>query len=231
MSTTTTQDKKVVLGRITLEDVRLSFADIFKPKTIKRADGSQSEPKYSANALISKTGKHPLTGKPLTARYMGKRMPIMEALKAAKLDALAKKLGDDKAKAAKVKPENYCVRDGDLENWDGYEGNFYLSCNNSKQPQVVGKDKRVVTQAEGLVYSGCHVNMVVTLWCQLPGQAASGDPKPLAVFGSLEAIQFVRDGKAFGAAPVNVDDEFEDITDEDDAVGGDEDGDGEEDLL
>jgi hypothetical protein len=222
-------DKKLVLGRITLEDVRLSFADIWKPKSIRRKDGSESDPKFSANGLIDKSGKNPVTGKPLTAKYMGKRMPLMDALKMAKLDALGKKLGDDKAKTAKVKPENYAVRDGELENWDGYEGNWYISANNSKQPKLVGRDKRDLTQADGILYSGCYVNMVITLWCQLPGQSASGDPKPLAVFGSLEAIQFVRDGDAFGAAPVDVDDAFDDITDEDDELDND-DGD-DEDVL
>lgn len=214
----TTPEKKLVLGRIKVEGVRLSFADIFRPKSIKRKDGTQSDPKYSANALISKDGKCPVTGKPLTAVYMGKRMKIMDALKAAKMDAMGKKLGEEKAKTAKVKPENYCVRDGDLENWDGYEENYYLSGNNSKAPKIVGKDKRPLTADDGVMYSGCFVNMVYTMWCQLPGQSPSGDPKPMAVFASLEALQFVRGGDAFGAAPVDTDDAFDDITDEDDEL-------------
>ena len=213
-----TQDKKHVLGRIKLEGVRLSFADIYKPKSIRRNDGTQSDPKYSANGLIGKDGKCPETGKALTAIYHGKRMPIMAALKKAKQDAMAKKLGDDKAATAKVKPENYCVRDGDLENWDGYEGNYYISGNNSKAPKVVGKDKRPLSPDDGIMFSGCFVNMVYTLWCQLPGQSQTGDPKPMAVFASLEALQFVRKGEAFGAAPVDTDDVFDDITDEDDEI-------------
>lgn len=213
---TMSEQKKVVLGRVKVENVRLSFADIYRPKSIRRQDGTQSDPKYSANALIAKDGKCPDTGKPLTAVYAGKRMPIMAALKKAKLDAMAKKLGEEKAGSAKIKPENYCVRDGDLENWDGYEGNWYLSGNNSNAPKVVGKDKRPVSADDGVVYSGCFVNMIYTMWCQLPGTGQDGQPKPMAVFASLEAIQFVRKGEAFGAAPVDTDDAFDDITDEDD---------------
>ena len=225
-----TDEKKLVEGRVTLLGVRLSFADIWRPKSIKRKDGTESPPKFSANGLISKNGKDD-QGNPIMAKYMGKKMPVMAALKKAKTDALTKKLGADKAEKAKVKPENYCVRDGDLENWDGYEGNFYISANNSKQPKIVGRDKRPMTERDGKPYSGCYVNMIVSLWCQTPGQTPNGDPKPLGVFGSLEAIQFVRDGEAFGAQPVDTDEEFDDITDgEDDDFGGDGDED-EDDVL
>lgn len=219
------EEKKLVEGRVTLLGVRLSFADIWRPKSIKRKDGTSSPPKFSANGLISKDGKDH-HGKPLMAKYMGKTMPVMAALKKAKMDALAKKLGGDKAEKAKVKPENYCVRDGDLENWEGYEGNWYISANNSKQPKIVGRDKRPMTEADGKPYSGCYVNLIVSLWCQLPGQTDNGDPKPLGVFGSLEAIQFVEDGESFGAPQVDTDEEFDDITDDsDEDFGGDDDDD------
>lgn len=206
-------EKKLVPGRVTLLDVRLSFADVYEAKSITRSDGTQSKPKFKANGLISKDGIHPVTGEKLMAIHMGKKMPVMQALKEAKLAAMEKKLGADKAKTAKVKPENYCVRDGDLENWDGYEGNFYISGSNSKQPKAVGRDKRPLNQADGILYSGCHANLIYTMWCQLPGKNEDGTPKPMGVFGSLEAVQFVRGGEAFGAAPVDVDEEFEDITD------------------
>lgn len=221
-----TDEKKAVDGRITLLGVRLSFADIWKPKSLRRDDGSESDPKFSSNFLIDK--KLAESGE-LKAKYKGKVMPVMQALKLAKLDAMSKKLGEDKAKEAKVKPQNYCVKDGDLENYDGYENQWFLSSNNSRQPQIVGKDKRPLTQADGKPYAGCYVNAVVTLWCQLPGKTPKGDPKPLAVYASLEAIQFVRDGEAFGAKPVDVDEEFDDVTDDDDEIGGDDETGGEED--
>lgn len=209
--------KTEVIGRVTLLGVRLSFADIWRPKSIKRTDGTESPPKYSANFLIPKDA----TG--LFGKYKGKKMPIMEALKAAKMDALSKKLGADKAKDAKVKPQNYAVKDGDLENYDGYADMYFVSANNAKQPPIAGKDKRPLKEADGIPYSGCYVNAVITLWCQLPGTTANGDPKPLGVFASLEAIQFAKHGTAFGAKPVDIDEEFDDITDEDDEVDGGED--------
>lgn len=211
------------IGRVILKGVRLSFFDGWRPKSITRADGTESTPKYSANFLTPKDG----SGK---AVYKGKAMPIMAALKAAKMDALVKKLGESEGAKAKVKPQNYCVKDGDLETYDGYQNMYFISANNSKQPKIVGKDKRPLSEKDGIPYSGCYVNAVVTLWCQKPGNV-NGEPRPLAVFGSLEAIQFLRHGEAFGAKPVDIDSVFDDETDEDDVIGGDEDEDEDEDML
>ena len=222
------EEKKKVPGRIKLEGVRLSFADIWRPKSIKRQDGTESPPKFSANFLIPKDGD-------LTAIVDGKRMPIMAALKKAKIAAIAKKLGEDKAKSLKIKSSAYAVKDGDEENYDGYEGQWYVSANNTKAPKVIGKDKRVLKETDGVVYSGCYVNAIVTLWYQAAG-VKNDNPVPHAVYASLEAIQFVKDGEAFGAPGVDVDEDFEDLTDDeddldDDDVGDDDGDDGDEDVL
>jgi hypothetical protein len=218
------KEKKIVEGRIKLEGVRLSFADIWRPKSIKRQDGTSSPPKFSANALIPKDGD-------LTAVVGGKRMPIMVGLKKAKQEAIAKKLGAEKAKTLKIKSSAYAVKDGDEENYDGYEGNWYVSANNTKQPKLIGRDKRPLTEADGILYSGCYVNMIITLWYQ-PAGVKNDNPVPHAVYASLEAIQFVRDGEAFGAAGVDVDEDFEDLTDDEDDLDDDDvDDEDEEDVL
>jgi len=217
------EKKKEVLGRVTLKGVRLSFADIWKPKTLKREDGSESDPKFSANFLIPKDGD-------LMASYKGKSMPVMKALKAAKIDAIGKKLGEEKAKELKIRANNYCVKDGDEENYDGYAGQWYVSANNSRKPVVKGRDKRDLAEADGIVYSGCYVNAIVTLWYQ-PAGTKNGNAVPHAVYGSLEAVQFVRDGEAFGAPGVS-DDDFEDLTDDEDDIGDDDaGGDDDDDML
>ena len=214
-------DKKKVMGRIKLEGVRLSFADIWRPKTIKRSDGTESPPKFSANFLIPKDGD-------LTAIVNGQRMPIMKALKQAKIDAIAKKLGEEKAKTLKIKSSAYAVKDGDEENYDGYEGQWYVSANNAKQPKIIGRDKRALKEADGVIYSGCYVNAIVTLWYQ-PAGTKNDNPVPHAVYGSLEAVQFARDGEAFGAPGVDVDEDFEDLTDDEDDLDDDDVGEDDED--
>jgi len=220
-----TEEKKKVAGRIKLEGVRLSFADIWRPKVIKRQDGTESPPKFSANFLIPKEGSE------LTAIVDGKRVPIMVGLKKAKIAAIAKKLGEEKAKTLKIKSSAYAVKDGDEENYDGYEGQWYVSANNAKQPKIIGRDKRVLKEADGVVYSGCYVNAIITLWYQ-PAGVKNDNPVPHAVYASLEAVQFVKDGEAFGAPGVDVDEDFDDLTDDDDDLDDDDvDGDDEDDVL
>lgn len=220
-----TEEKKKVAGRIKLEGVRLSFADIWRPKAIKRSDGTESPPKFSANFLIPKEGSE------LTAIVDGKRVPIMVGLKKAKIAAIAKKLGEEKAKTLKIKSSAYAVKDGDEENYDGYEGQWYVSANNAKQPKIIGRDKRALKEADGVVYSGCYVNAIITLWYQ-PAGVKNDNPVPHAVYASLEAVQFVKDGEAFGAPGVDVDEDFDDLTDDDDDLDDDDvDGDDDEDVL
>lgn len=203
------------IGQVKMQGVRLSFADIWRPKTFKRSDGTQSTPKYTSNFLFEKAGD-------TKAVYMGKVMPILKALKAAKMDVLAHKLGEAEALKAKVKPQNYCVRDGDDETYDGYEGCYYVSASNKTQPQIVSKDRRALTEKDGIPYAGCYVNAVITMWCQKPGMGDDGTPRGLGVFASLEAIQFAADGEAFGAKPVDVMEVFEDLSDADDEFEGEE---------
>ena len=205
-----TTEKKDVIGRVRLRNVRLSFADIWTPKSVTTEDGGQSEPRFSANFLIDKNAD-------LDAVYLGKKMPIMKALKAAKIDAIAKKLGKDKAEELKIRANNYAVKDGDEENYDGYADTYYVAARNRKRPIIKGKDKRNLTEADGIMYSGCYVNAIITLWYQAAG-TKEGKNVPHAVYASLEGIQFVRDGEAFGAPGVD-DDDFEDLTDDDDELG------------
>ena len=218
---------KFVAGRIKLEGVRLSFAqNLFSAGEIKNngkvvLDKSGNPVcKFSSNFLIPKDGDltavvHDHEGK--DGAVVKKRMPIMKALKRAKILAIAKKLGEEKAEELKIRSSAYAVRDGDEENYDGYADNWYVSANNTKKPQVVGKDKREIKESDGVVYSGCYVNTVLTLWYQ-PAGDKNGNPVSHAVYASLEAVQFVRDGEAFGAAGVDIDEDFDDITDESDDI-------------
>lgn len=214
------EEKREVIGRIRLEGVRLSFSDsLWTAKGF--GDDEEGGKRFSANGLIEKNADGTSD---LTCTYRGKRMPIMVGLKQAKIDAIAKKLNITAEKAAqvKIKPGDYACRDGDDENWDGYEGCWYVSANNSRKPKVIGRDRREVGEDEGIVYAGCYVNMIVTLWHQPAGtRVVRGGKKvtvPNGVYASLEGVQFVREGEAFGAAGIDVDEDFEDITDDSDEV-------------
>jgi hypothetical protein len=150
-------------------------------------------------------------------------------------EAKAKKWGSNPKDWPKLKPEKICLRDGDLEDYDGYEGMLYVSSNSpsTRPPQVVTnrRDSKTGSWLEagpgqkGSPYSGCYVNAVVRLWAQ-------DNKHGKRINASLEVVQFLRDGEAFGAAPVNADDKFTDDMVGDVAdIGDDDDGDDDSGLL
>ena len=189
------------------------------------SDGKESDPRHHCNFLFPKDDEIQ-DNWGTQAAYKGEVGRIIPLLKRAKLDALAVKIGMDKAKQLinKIKPDNFAVRDGDFEKYDGYDGCLYISAANKRPPQIIGRDRRQLTAADGIIYSGCYVNAIVTLWHQQSG-VRNGQPMPDAIWAALEAVQFVEKGDAFGAPQIDVDSEFDDLTEGAEASGADDFGD------
>lgn len=203
------------IGEVILNNVRLSFADLFKPGKPQKNDKGEMVPgKFKANFLMEK-------GTDDTKANM------------AKLQAANKQVKTDKwgaeAKWPKLKPEKVYLRDGDKEDWDGYEGCFYVSANNPNQPVLVDRKKDAkgklieLTLANGgskLLYSGAYVNAIIRVWAQ-------DNEYGKRVNASVESVQFLRHGEAFsGGAPVDPNGKFADIEDDEDGdadIGGDDD--------
>ncbi len=190
-----------VVGEVILKNVRLSFFDGFKPAKDKPDPDDPTKiikGKFGANFLMDpKTPE----GKANLAK-----------LKAAGNDARKKKWGEDEKKWPKLKPEKLCVRDGSLEDYDGYEGMMYLSAKAelNRPPQIItnrkGKDGKWIPATEGspgAPYSGCRVNAIVRLWAQ-------DNTHGKRLNASVEVVQFREDGQAFGAAPVDPNEKFSD---------------------
>lgn len=100
-----------------------------------------------------------------------------------------------------------CFGKGDTKKYDGYAGMVYLSASNSSRPAVVNRRREPVVEGDNEApYSGCYVNASITLWLQ--------DNKwGKRVNANLRGVQFLRDGQAFGVAPVDTDSEFEPLED------------------
>lgn len=184
-------EKRKDPARVTLKDVRLSFAHLFRPQAFGDGDG---EPKYNANFLIDDSTK------------VGK----------ANLDAIEDAIAHVKSEkwpkgAPKLSDEKVCLRDGNKSDYDGYEDMFFVSANNAKAPLCLDRDKTEVVEADNVLYSGCYVDAIVRVWAQ--------DNKwGKRINASLEAVRFRRDGEAFGAAPPDPDD-FDDLEDDEDDRG------------
>lgn len=194
------EDKKLI-GQLKLLNVRLSFADIFEPAKDRTDDetGAIIKGKFKANFLMEK-------GTPETIANLAKCKKASEEAKVAKW-------GTDPKKHPKLKPNLVYLRDGDLENWDGYEGHFYVSANSDEMPGLIdrikdeqGKWEELTKENGGTkkLYSGAYVNAILRVWAQ-------DNKHGKRVNCELKVVQFVRKGPAFsGGRVVDPNEAFDD---------------------
>ena len=171
--------------------MRVSFVKVFRAEAFRGSGRGVSEESgqkaFSLNVLIPKDTKE---GKDLH-----------EEIEDAIDEAMDAQWGRDKPK---LKPDKFCLRDGDDENYNGYGGHWYVAARNTNRPKVRDADGETqLVEEDGRPYSGCYCNVWIRVWAQ--------DNKwGKRVNASLEAVQFVKDGEAFsGVAPIP-DEEFED---------------------
>lgn len=171
---------------IKLKNVRLSYAHLFTARAVNEGD----KPKFSASFILDKE-KHAKAIKQVQA-----------AIKQLAMEAFKGKV------PSTLKP---CLRDGEeYEDKDGYgEDVMFIAASSDKRPPVVDRDMTPITAEDDKIYSGCYVNVTLRLWVQ-------NNQYGKRVNAALRAVQFVRDGEALGAEPVNVDEEFEELDDEED---------------
>lgn len=191
------------IGEVRLKNVRLSFAEIWTPKLFGKkgaaaatpAEGSKdtNKPRYSCSFLM---GKEDEQGQANIKAVSDAIMAVVTAK------------WPDKAKRPKFKADKICLRDGDEEDWEGYAGHKYVSAarpGEGTPPVIVDRDPKVkLTKADGRPYSGCYVNAVIRVYVQ-------DNEFGRRINASLEAIQFLRNGDAFGAKPVNATEVFDEI--------------------
>lgn len=183
------------LGQAILKGVRLSFPQLWEPK----ASVEDGTPKYRGAFLMD-----PET--PIGQQNITKLEAAIEAVK----------VDHWKEKAAKIKfkEDRYCLREGDSctsqetgEVYQGYENMMVISAASKKRVPVVDTDKSPLTAEDDKPYAGCFVNAVVSIYA-----ISDSDKGGNGIFAELKAIQFVRDGESFGAAPIVIDDVFDDIS-------------------
>ena len=117
----------------------------------------------------------------------------------------------------KVTLKKSCLRDGNEKaDKDGYGDEVMFVTSSSqkdRRPAVVDADKSTLVEGDARPYAGCYVNVSLRLYAYDHKVGGKG------VAAGLLAIQFAKDGPAFGAAPVDTDSEFDDVSGaEDDAA-------------
>lgn len=129
------------MSRIVVEKVRLSYANVWTPKSINGGDE-----KYSVSILIDKNDKKTID-------------KINKAIEEAKTEGAAK-FGGKIPKVLKTP-----LRDGDDERPDdeNYAGMLFMNANSKNQPQIVDRKRQMILdQTE--VYSGCIANVSVSFY-------------------------------------------------------------------
>lgn len=165
--------------RIVTGEVRLSYANIWEPKSIQG-----SKPKYSVSLIIPKDDQETLTA-------------INRAIDAAIAAGTAKFGGKKPNKAALKLP----LRDGDVERDDeAYAGCMFLNANSLNPPQVVDEAVApILDRAE--VYSGCYARVSLSFYA-----FNTNGNKGIAC--GLGNIQKIRDGEPLGGGHVSAADDF-----------------------
>ena len=198
---------------VVLRNVRLQWGDLFTAASGEIA-GKKTDPKFKAIGLFEKESE---------AMAVGRK---------ALLDAAVALWGPNAANVvAQISANSKAIRDGNSKlNDDGstrpeFKDMFFVSASNKQRPQVIapklldGKYVTITEAGRGMVngidvtdqlgyaikvpYRGCYVNLKVQFVAGKAFKASSGEMIPNQVYAKLEAVQFLRDGEAFGAGPTS----------------------------
>lgn len=172
-------------NRVVTNEVRLSYANVWEPKSI-----NGNEPRYSVSIIIPKSDKETID-------------LINQAVDNAITEGVAKFGGKKPNKNAIKLP----LRDGDTEREDeAYADSYFINCNSRTAPQIVGEDRRPITD-ETEVYSGCYARVSVSFYA-----FNTNGNKGIAV--GLGNIQKIRDGEPLGGGRISASCDFGEPDDE-----------------
>jgi hypothetical protein len=174
---------------IKLKNVRLSFPRLWKAKAFREGQ----EPRFEASFLLDPSDK-------------AQKAIIKEIKSVAK--SLAHEQWGEKIPATVEHCFGMADKDKVKREYDGYPGMFFIAASNQTRPTVVDRDRSPLAEEDGKPYAGCIVTGTITLWTM-------DNEFGKRINANLRGIQFVKDGEAFGAKPVDAENEF-DVIDEDD---------------
>lgn len=175
---------------VKLNNVRLSYEHIFKASAF---DENQTA-KFSAELIIPKD--HP--------DLANLRRALMDAGKERFPSAFTSTNWPTGYTCALKDCDKATDSNGVLlaEKNEAYKGCFIIKADSTRRPIVVHRDRRPVTEEDGVIYSGCYVNVSIGISGYEFGKVKKG------VKCYLNGVQFVSDGERFGRNAV---DDFEDL--------------------
>lgn len=199
---------------VILKNVRAQWLDIYTAQAGKTSDGKPTEPKFKAVVLFEPTSEA------ATASKAG----LLEAATALWRDNARGVLEGMNSNSKALRNGNGKIDDSGSVR-EEFKGMLYVSAANKSRPQVVGPRKHngkwvtITEDGRGMVdgvdvtselnwpvtvpYRGCYVNLKVQFVAGKSFKGDNGDIIPNQVYAKLEAVQFVKDGTAFGAGPTS----------------------------
>lgn len=185
-----------------LRNVRLSYEHVFTPT---KFDDNQETAKYSATFIIPKDHAD------------------LPALKRTLFEAGQEEFPADFKPGSWPKGYTCGLKDADKDvdsNGDvlaeknpDYKGCYIIEANSVNRPITVNRNKSAVTEADGIIYSGCYVNASLGIAGYTYGKVKKG------VKAYLNGVQFVADGERFGSDALSDFDELDSDNDADDLLG------------
>jgi len=168
-----------------LTKVRLAFPELWTPKPFKEGD----KPKFKATFLLEPDD------------------PQVDAIEEA-IFKVAEEAWEGKAKAIlgsiRGNVNKFCFQNGDIKSHlDGFAGHWYIGTSSKAKPLTLDRNKKNVTEADGIIYGGCFVNASISIFAY--------DNSGKGIAAGLGGVQYESEGDAFsGGAPASPDD-FEDL--------------------
>ncbi len=182
------------MPKVKLQDVRISFCQsLFEPEQYQ----GKGPFRHSATFLIE----------PGSANDKA----ICAAILAAAAEKWPKK-AQAMVDGMKGNSNKFCYQNGDLKDYDGYQGMMYIASHRKQsdgQPLVIDRNKAPLTATSGKPYGGCYVNATIDIYAQ--------DGENSGIRAGLLAVQFLKDGDSFGGASKGKADDFDDMGEGSDA--------------
>jgi hypothetical protein len=169
------------MSKIKMQAVRLSFPSLFNTAKF----GGDDTGKFEATFILDKT----------------EHKAVIDAIKAEAARLMKEEL------KGKVPSDKMCLKDGDEMERPEMGGCYTVKASTKKRPLVINRDKTPITESDNVVYAGCYVNAIISLWAQ-------NNQFGKRINASLEGVQFCRDGEPFGSGGIDAD-EFDAFGDDD----------------
>jgi hypothetical protein len=125
------------------------------------------------------------------------------------IQSTIKKLIKDDLKGKNPGDDKICLKDGDEQDKPELEGAYAIKAATKSRPMVLDRDKTPIAEEDNIIYGGCYVNAIISIWTS---------KKFNRVSAGLEGVQFCAPGEPFGAPSIDAD-EFDAFGEADDDDG------------